>query len=315
MLGIVIPAYNRSDCLREALNSLTCQTNKKFFAVVVDDCSTEDIQSVVDEFDNKLHTVYLRQETNQGPGAARQRGLDWVAEHNMDLIMFMDSDDLLFPNAVDRLTREINRGMRDIVSSGIYQEEKLNSGFNLPADNKTWLHGKIYRTKYLINNNIKFPNIRTNEDLAFNLKAILFTKKAGYIKENLYLFREDSRSITRNKEEANYKQIFSSDNILAIYDAVKFFQDKNLSMPNQLKIDIVGLYNAYQIGLYLYGDLDDNTKSTMKYLIKTPEMQEVFNDPKILTYYTGIPKQMASYKGEIFWFKQTFKDWLEEMSK
>jgi glycosyltransferase involved in cell wall biosynthesis len=315
MLGIVIPAYNRSDCLREALNSLTCQTNKKFFVVVVDDCSTEDIQSVVNEFDNKLHTVYLRQEINQGPGAARQRGLDWVSKHNMDLIMFMDSDDLLFPNAVDRLTREINRGMRDVVSSGIYQEERLKSGFNLPADNRTWLHGKIYRTKYLTNNNINFPNIRTNEDLAFNLKAILFTQKAAYIEENLYLFRDDSRSITRNKEEKNYKRIFSSDYILAIYDTVKFFQEKNMPLPEQIKVDTVGLYNAYQIGLYLYGDLDENIKAVMKYLVQMSEMQEIFNNPKLLKHYIGIPKQMAEYKGEIFWFKQTFKEWLEEMSK
>ncbi len=315
MLGIVIPAYNRSDCLREALNSLTCQTNKKFFAVVVDDCSTEDIQSVVNEFNDKLHTVYLRQETNQGPGAARQRGLEWVSEHNMDLIMFMDSDDMLYPNAVDRLTREINRGMKDVVSSGIYQEEKLKSGFNLPANNKTWLHGKIYRTKYLINNNINFPNIRTNEDLAFNLKAILFTKKAGYIEENLYLFRDDSRSITRNKEEKNYHKIFSYDHILAIYDAVKFFQEKNIAMPEQLKVDIISLYNAYQIGLCLYENLNEEICLITKQMIKLSEIQEIFNNPKLLKYYTGIPKQIMVHKGEVFWFKQTFKDWIEEMSK
>ena len=53
----------------------------------------------------------------------------------------------------------------------------------------------------------------------------------------------------------------------------------------------------------------------MKKLIKLSEMQEIFHTPKLLKYYAGIPKQIAEHKGEVFWFKQTFKEWLEEMSK
>ena len=315
MLGIVIPAYNRSDCLREALNSLTYQTNKKFFTVVVDDCSTEDIQSVVNEFNNKLHTVYLRQETNQGPGVARQRGLEWVSEHNMDLIMFMDSDDMLYPNAVDRLTKEINRGMQDVVSSGIWAESKQSHGNPLPAKNRTWTHGKIYRTKYLIDNDIRFPSIRTNEDLAFNLKATLGSKKVAYLSEILYLLRDEQSSITRNKQEQNYKIIFSIDHIAALYDAAQYFITKQGFLPEQLIIDIIGLFNSYQIGLSLFGSLPQKTIDQTNEMIQLPQIQKVLNSTKLLPRYLHVLNQVTEYKKELFWFPQTFKDWVKEMSE
>lgn len=60
MLGIVIPAYNRGDKLREALRSLTMQTMTHFFVCVVDDASTEDIKSVCDEFADSLYIAYVR---------------------------------------------------------------------------------------------------------------------------------------------------------------------------------------------------------------------------------------------------------------
>ena len=60
MLAVIIPAYNRPDCLREALQSVASQTKKMFFTVVVDDVSTDDIKTVCDEFEDKLHLIYLR---------------------------------------------------------------------------------------------------------------------------------------------------------------------------------------------------------------------------------------------------------------
>ena len=59
MLGIVIPAYKRKECLREALQSLVLQTYKKFFVIVVDDHSPEPLEPVAKEFEDTLHIKYI----------------------------------------------------------------------------------------------------------------------------------------------------------------------------------------------------------------------------------------------------------------
>jgi hypothetical protein len=132
----------------------------------------------------------------------------------------MDSDDLLYPHAVNRLVYEINHNNADVVSSAIWVEKKYSTGNLITANNKTWLHGKIFRTQYLKENNIEFPQIRTNEDLAFNLMAIENTKNFYIIKEPLYLFRDESNSITRSGDKS--ADILSIDYIRAIYFSTVF---------------------------------------------------------------------------------------------
>jgi glycosyltransferase involved in cell wall biosynthesis len=315
MLAIVIPAYKRPECLRQALESLTVQTNKKFFVVVVDDASPEPLEPVVKEFENRLRITYLRQEENGGPGVARQTGLDFIHKNNIDLVMFLDSDDMLYPNAVDRLTYEINVGLKDIVSSAIWTEQNKSTGFMLESNNKTWLHGKIFRVKYLYDNKIYFPNIKANEDLAFNLKAILNSKKSGHIQEVLYLFRDEQRSITRDNSTGTLKRILSVDYIDAIYDAYNYFvKEKQMSLPYQLIVNIFGIYNYYQVGLYAYGDVSEKTKQNIKEMYHHPEIQGIINKTSFFARYMSIFKQFYYHKKQIYWFSQTLKEFLEEFA-
>lgn len=315
MLAIVIPAYKRPECLRQALESLTVQTNKKFFVIVVDDASPEPLEPIVKDFENKLHIKYLRLETNSGPGVARQTGLDLVYKSNMDLVMFMDSDDMLYPNAVERLTYEINVGMRDVVSSAIWAERYKNTGFMLEPNNHIWLHGKIFRTKYLYDNKIFFPKLRTNEDLAFNLKAILNTAKSAYIQEVLYLFRDEKCSITRDKTTNLIHRVFSIDYIYAIYDVYSYFTNKGVQdLPTQLKIDILNTYNYYQTGLCLYKELPEDIKQYIKEMLHHQKIQKIINNPSLFMQYGPIFKNFNYYYKKMYLFPQTLKEYLEEFA-
>ena len=47
MINIIIPAYNCSSTLGRTLSSLVAQTDTSFEVIVVDDCSTEDIKSII----------------------------------------------------------------------------------------------------------------------------------------------------------------------------------------------------------------------------------------------------------------------------
>jgi glycosyltransferase involved in cell wall biosynthesis len=89
--SVIIPTYNRSRLLREALRSVFAQEYTDYEVIVVDDGSTENIAAVTREFGECVK--YFRQE-NCGPGAARNLG---IAHATGEYITFLDSDDLCFP--------------------------------------------------------------------------------------------------------------------------------------------------------------------------------------------------------------------------
>ena len=124
MLAIVIPVYNNVDKFKKTLDSLVAQTKNNFQICVVDDFSKEDIKNVCDEYNDRLHIYYKRLEENFGVGTARNVGFDIVSKSRCDYIMFLDSDDMLFPYAVESLYREARKNNADIVSSNFYAEEK-----------------------------------------------------------------------------------------------------------------------------------------------------------------------------------------------
>ena len=89
--SVVIPTYNRAELLRGALGSVLRQEFKDFEVIVVDDGSTDDLSSVIEEFRDRV--AFVRQE-NTGPGGARNRG---AATACGNYLAFLDADDLWFP--------------------------------------------------------------------------------------------------------------------------------------------------------------------------------------------------------------------------
>ncbi|MFC2165530.1 glycosyltransferase family 2 protein [Acidobacteriota bacterium] len=95
MISIIIPTFNRSVFLREAIHSVFNQDffsgtghGKAYELIVVDDGSTDDTEQLVTEFGDRLIFV---QQSNQGVSAARNAGLDLAKG---EYIAFLDSDDL-----------------------------------------------------------------------------------------------------------------------------------------------------------------------------------------------------------------------------
>jgi GT2 family glycosyltransferase len=96
---VVIPAYNQSQFLAEAIQSALRQTLPPLEVIVVDDGSTDDTPEVAAAFGERIY--YIRQR-NQGLSAARNTG---IVAAKAELIQLLDSDDALHPNAVCVATR------------------------------------------------------------------------------------------------------------------------------------------------------------------------------------------------------------------
>jgi glycosyltransferase involved in cell wall biosynthesis len=89
---VIIPTYNRSAFLREALTSVVGQRGVAPEIIVVDDGSRDDTPSVVDSFSSRVQ--YIRQ-SHSGVSAARNRG---VVAGTGEWLAFLDSDDLWLPH-------------------------------------------------------------------------------------------------------------------------------------------------------------------------------------------------------------------------
>ncbi len=116
-ISIVIPTYNRPDCLTRLLDSLCVQTvsKEKFEIIVVDNAPEEDSNQVKILCDkptySKLDVRYISQ-SEVGVSAARNKG---VAVARAELIGFLDDDSLPHPDWIETLLRIFSETNADIL--------------------------------------------------------------------------------------------------------------------------------------------------------------------------------------------------------
>ncbi len=121
-ISIVIPAFNRHERLRRAIESVLSQTGEDFKLVVVDDASDEDLSVLREKVEEMGHS-WLRLRENMGPGAARNRGANAV---DTEWIAFLDSDDEWMPEKLVR-QREWHKANPTFRISQV-QEEWMRNG-------------------------------------------------------------------------------------------------------------------------------------------------------------------------------------------
>src|ERR1044072_6119275 len=98
LVSVIIPTYNRRRWIGECLDSIKAQTYKNVETLVIDDCSTDDtVEWLGGPPDYSFATVHV-QPKNSGASIARNTG---IAMAGGELIVFIDSDDLLAPNHIE----------------------------------------------------------------------------------------------------------------------------------------------------------------------------------------------------------------------
>ncbi len=98
LVSIIINNYNYERFLAQAIDSALEQTYPKVEVIVVDDCSTDSSQQIIADCSDRI-TPILHQ-TNGKQGAAFNSGF---AHSKGDIIIFLDADDYLYPNAVEKI--------------------------------------------------------------------------------------------------------------------------------------------------------------------------------------------------------------------
>ena len=194
-ISVIIPVYNGRKYLPQLFDMLQSQLYKNFEVIFVDDGSTDGSVQIIQKHTAIIETVLVRQE-NQGQGFARNTGIDCARGK---YIVFIDQDDRISLDYLLKLHFAAERSGAVMASSGymlVTNEGKIKKTIYLP-DNE-WAKyicitpwAKIYSTKFLKDENIRFLPLPLGEDIYFNiliysklyihgLNICILQKYAGY---------------------------------------------------------------------------------------------------------------------------------------
>jgi len=99
--SVVVPAFNREKLVGPTIDSVLAQTFTDYELIVVDDGSTDGTAEVLRSYGTRIKVI---RQANQGPEVARDRG---IAMATGEYIALLDSDDLLWPRALETYDRII----------------------------------------------------------------------------------------------------------------------------------------------------------------------------------------------------------------
>ena len=111
--SIIVPVYNVEQYLAECLDSLLSQTYEDYEIICINDASTDKSYDILLEYsDNNKCIKVLNNDSNQGQSYSRNRG---IKEAVGEYVLFVDSDDMLCPDALSILNETIEENEVEMV--------------------------------------------------------------------------------------------------------------------------------------------------------------------------------------------------------
>lgn len=233
LVSVVVPVYRVEKYLHECMASLLAQSFRDFEVILVDDGSPDSCPELCEGYaagnppENGLPCVRVLHKRNEGLGMARNSGMDLASGK---YIFFLDSDDILRDDALERLYEVAERSgaqavhgrLARFVTPGRYssdvhsaQERVITSADGLkkaalcsfadfPGDEPYTLEGSscgaLFDLKFLRDNNIRFRSEREfiSEDYVFNYDVARKAKVLVQVPDTLYRYRLNPDSLTQS---------------------------------------------------------------------------------------------------------------------
>lgn len=173
---VVIPNYNGSQFISEAIESVTKQSFNSVEIIVVDDCSTDssikEIESALSLVPSNIPTRFIKNPKNIGVSASRNLG---ILATNTPFIAFLDSDDWYFP---DKITLSIAK-LAEFPGIGL-----AYSDYDM-LDTRTGIQRREFKAPFSSKQLLNYCMVSTNSVM----KREVFDK-VGYFPEN-FTYSED----------------------------------------------------------------------------------------------------------------------------
>lgn len=157
-VSIIVPIFNSEAWIGRCLNSISNQTYTNLEIIALNDGSTDNTQSILDNLNDKDNRLIIIEKENSGTFLTRKLGFEKATG---DVIFNADADDFLEPNCIELVVKKMEETKSDIVIGNNYQ---IANG-----------------EKKIIKNTLPYPPTRTNL-----LRSLLKNEIKGYVWGKLY---------------------------------------------------------------------------------------------------------------------------------
>ncbi|MCR5670834.1 MAG: glycosyltransferase [Butyrivibrio sp.] len=223
LISVIVPVYNVEPYLMECLDSILGQSFSSFELIIVDDGSTDGSPMICDTYKNTDERIKVIHKENGGLSSARNAGLDIALG---EYVCFIDSDDRIAPDFLEKLLDRINEKAADIAFCDVDFSrmkgacEKDVDVLNLTSKNaREWLYdhnsreyvlmvitcNKLFRRALF--EDLRYPEGRLHEDEFMIWPLLNRAKRIVYISEKLYLYRDNEAGITSGSNRLNVRHL------------------------------------------------------------------------------------------------------------
>lgn len=164
-VSIIVPAYNVRDYIGKCIDSIIVQNYKNLQIILVDDGSTDDTYSILQEYNDSDDRIILIHQNNKGLSGARNSGLDIASG---EYIYFVDGDDMIHPSCIDTMVSVIEQYHCDIVQCSVHSfldEKSVPS--KLAEENIEILLGKEICRRMILSNDSSEMTVAWRRGLLF----------------------------------------------------------------------------------------------------------------------------------------------------
>lgn len=286
MVSVIIPVYNVEKYIKRCLQSVVSQSYQDFELILVDDCGTDSSIAVAEVYLSTIpHLAYRieRHFVNQGLSEARNTGLRVASG---EYIYFLDSDDWLPKNSLEKLVRKAKETQAFCVV-GEYSEcvdttaEVLSvpyrygksMSFVEKKDIITFFCGKelpvtawnkLVRREFLLKNKLYFEKGIYHEDCLWTFQLISLLPSLAVLSDSTYCYSVNPNSIMNQLGVAKIQKRI----------------DSSLIVLDKMKETVNGLIGAPKIKMLLYIDemrtymcrkllVDGASKKNVKFFFET----------------------------------------------
>ncbi len=264
MVSVIIPCYNVENLIDRCLQSIVDQTvgMENIEIICVDDCSKDGTREKLLEWEKKYpeNLCAVLCERNGRQGKARNIGLSYA---NGEWISFIDSDDWIEPDYLERMLDAAKDGDYEMVACGskrdfskeltYFDGQKENRKtdilinsiderrpilMNPPIEYGAW--GKIIKKSFLLDNELYFPENLTYEDTVWGSLFHLYLNRACVLEDKLYHYFVNENSTVLTKNLNHHLDLLTTQTILW-----KEYEARGFLDIYREELEIEHIYSAY----------------------------------------------------------------------
>ncbi len=247
IISVIVPVYNVENYLKQCLDSILCQTFSNIEIICVNDGSTDGSRRILEEYKRKDSRIIIADKQNGGLSSARNAGMR-IARGGF--ISFVDSDDWIEPDMLEKLYNSIVKLNTDIAICAVHRYDEAGQKtddtdpyytlgyFDKSFDNRAFSYkdakpflmdvcvtawNKLYRRSLIEKCSAWYPEGLIFEDGPFFFSIFFKTQRVSIVRDFLYYYRINRKNSIIQKAGIRFLNVIDATEIM--YNKIKDLPD------------------------------------------------------------------------------------------